>query len=84
MEPCMSSITFQVIASNSAAFPAGSRVGGYMNDGRLIELAGLEVERITSTLAGSAVLIYTALGYQFTISMEEYQRVNPSESVPSG
>ena len=42
----MSSIAFLVITSNSAAFPAGSRVGGYVNNGSLIELAGLEVERI--------------------------------------
>ena len=80
----MSSIAFLVITSNSAAFPAGSRVGGYVNNGSLIELAGLEVERIASSSRGTAVLIHTALGYQFTISMDEYRRATPNAGIPSG
>lgn len=80
----MSSIAFLVIASNSAAFPAGSRVGGYMSNGRLIELAGLEVEQVSSALKGTAVLIHTALGYQFTVGIDEYQRLNPNEAIPPG
>jgi len=77
----MSSIAFLVIASNSVAFPAGSRVGGYVNNGGLVELAGLEVERITSATIRTAVLIHTALGYQFTVSREEYQRVDPNAEI---
>ena len=80
----MSSIAFLVITSNSAAFPAGSRVGGYVNNEGLIELAGLEVERIASSSQGTAVLINTALGYQFTVSMDEYQQVAPDAGIPSG
>ena len=80
----MSSIAFLVITSNSAAFPAGSRVDGYVNNGDLIELAGLEVERITSSSKGRAVLIHTALGYQFTVSLDEYQRVTPGAGILLG
>ena len=79
----MHSITFLVITSNSAAFPAGSRVGGYINYRGLTELAGLEVERITSVSMGAAVLIQTALGYQFTVGMNEYRQVAPYEDIPS-
>ena len=79
----MSSVTFLVITSNSAAFPAGSRVDGYTNNRGLTELAGLEVERITSVSMGAAVLIQTALGYQFTVGMHEYRQVAPYEEIPS-
>lgn len=80
----MTSIAFLVIASNSAAFPAGSQVGGYVSNSGLIELAGLEIERITSASMGRAVLIHTALGYQFTVSMEEYRRAAPGAGIPPG
>jgi hypothetical protein len=80
----MGSITLLVITSNSAEFPAGSQVGGYVNDRGLIELAGLEVERITCASMGIAVLIHTALGYHFTVSMDEYQRVTPGAEMPTG
>jgi hypothetical protein len=78
----MSSITFLVLTSNSAAFPAGSQVDGYINYRELTELAGLEVERITSVSRGAAVLIQTALGYQFTVGMNEYRQVAPNEEIP--
>jgi hypothetical protein len=79
----MSTITFLVITSNSAAFPAGSRVDGYADNRGLTELAGLEIERITSVSMGAAVLIQTALGYQFTVNMNEYLQVAPNMEIPS-
>jgi hypothetical protein len=80
----MPSIAFRVIASNSAAFPPGSQVGGYVDSSGLIELAGLEIERISPASMGRAVLIHTALGYQFTVSMDEYQRMAPNAEFPPG
>ena len=68
-------IELLVIDSNSAAFPAGSHVGGYTNNGLLVELAGYEIEDIRYSARRDYVHIATALGYLFTISMAEYQQV---------
>jgi hypothetical protein len=70
-------IELLVIDSNSMDFPAGSRVSGYTNYGVLVELAGHEIENITSSTTSTSVHIHTALGYRFTVHAAEYQRVVP-------
>jgi len=64
-------IELLVVDSNSAQFPPGSQVLGYVNNGVLVELAGYEVERITAST--TSVLVATALGYHFTFTLVDYQ-----------
>jgi hypothetical protein len=65
-------IELLVVDSNSAQFPAGSRIGGYSNNGVLVELAGYEIEGITSS--ATSVHVSTALGYHFTFNLVDYQQ----------
>jgi hypothetical protein len=64
-----------LIASNSEAFPTGSQVWGQETYGQLTTLAGYDVEDVTYFPAGQRVNIRTALGYHFTISTADYDRL---------
>jgi hypothetical protein len=64
-----------LIASNSEAFPAGSRAWAEEAHGRLTILAGYEVEDVTYSRPHRRVDVRTALGYQFTISADDYDRL---------
>ena len=68
-------IELSVTDSNSMEYPAGSRVGGYTNNGLLVEFAGHEIEEIRHSADGNYVQIATALGYHFTARMSEYQQI---------
>jgi hypothetical protein len=59
-----------LLASNSEAFPVGSRVWAEKQDGQMTILAGYEVEAVTYSV--ERVVVGTALGYQFAISTAEY------------
>jgi hypothetical protein len=70
----MSYIRLTVIESNSVEHPAGSRIEGLINNGLLVELAGLAIEEINDTAGRGHVRIHTALGYQFTVNRADYQQ----------
>ena len=71
----MKQTAITLIASNSEAFPVGSQVSGQVEMGVLRTLAGYEVEDITYFRATQRVLVRTELGYQFTISTDDYDRL---------
>jgi hypothetical protein len=71
----MKQITIILIASNSEAFPVGSQVWGQQEQGMLTKLAGYDVEDITYFQSSRHVDVRTALGYQFTISTADYDRL---------
>jgi hypothetical protein len=64
-----------LLNSNNAAFPAGVRVWAIAEHGQLTKLATLEVEDVTYFRAAQRVDVRTALGYQFSISTEDYDRL---------
>jgi hypothetical protein len=64
-----------LIASNSEAFPRGGRVWAEEEQGVLTQLAGLDVEDTTYFGAAQRVDVRTVLGYQFTISTIDYDRL---------
>jgi len=66
-----------LIASNSAAFPAGSRAWAEEDHGHLTKLADLDVEDITYRPSRQHVDVRTAFGYQFSISTADYHRLVP-------
>ena len=64
-----------LIASNSEAFPVGSRAWAEEEHGQLTTLAGYAVEDITYSGLQHRVDVRTALGYQFTISAADYDEL---------
>jgi len=64
-----------IIASNCAAFPAGSRAWMHEENQLLIELAGYSVEDVTYSAIRKRVDVTTALGYQFSISTADYHQL---------
>jgi hypothetical protein len=64
-----------LIASNSEAFPVGGRVWAEEEQGVLTQLAGLDVEDTPYFGAEQRVDVRTVLGYQFTISTIDYDRL---------
>jgi hypothetical protein len=64
-----------IIASNCAAFPPGSHTWARAEIDQLTELAGYPVEDITYSATRKQVEVTTALGYQFTISTDDYHQL---------
>jgi hypothetical protein len=64
-----------LIDSNSAAFPAGSQIWVEEAYRQLTTLADLDVEDVTYCHSTGRVDIRTALGYRFTISTADYDRL---------
>ena len=66
-----------LLDSNHADFPAGKLVWAEAEHRRLTKLAGLEVEQVTYNEFAQCVLVETALGYRFSISTADYDRLVP-------
>ena len=64
-----------LIASNNEAFPIGSRAWAEEANGQLTTFAGYDVEDVTYSRPQQRVDVRTALGYQFTISTEDYDQL---------
>jgi hypothetical protein len=64
-----------IIASNCAAVPPGSRAWAHEEYDQLTELAGYPVEDVTYFATRKRVDVATALGYQFTISTDDYHQL---------
>jgi hypothetical protein len=64
-----------LLASNNEAFPAGSQVWGQEAYGQLTSLAGYDVEDATYFPAAQRVDVRAALGYHFSISTADYDRL---------
>jgi len=73
----MEQMQVTLIASNSEAFPVGSRVWAQQDQGLLTKLAGQEVEDITYFASARRIDVRTALGYHFSISTVDYHRLVP-------
>jgi hypothetical protein len=66
-----------LIASNSEAFPAGSRVWAQQEQSLRTKLADHDVEDITYFPSAQRIDVRTVLGYQFSISTADYHRLVP-------
>jgi hypothetical protein len=64
-----------LLASNSEASPVGDWVWAEEEHGQLTKLADLDVEDVTYFRPAQQVNVRTALGYQFTISTDDYHRL---------
>jgi hypothetical protein len=64
-------------ASNSEAFPVGSKVWLQEEQGLVTNLAGYDVEDITYSGLAHRVDVRTVLGYHFSISTADYHRLLP-------
>jgi hypothetical protein len=73
----MEQMQVTLIASNSEAFPAGSRVWAQQEQGLLTKLADHDVEDITYFPSAQRIDVRTALGYHFSISTVDYHRLVP-------
>ena len=62
-------------ASNNQALPVGSQVWGQEEQGLLTQLAGYDVEDITYFGSAQRVDVRTSLGYHFSISTSDYERL---------
>jgi hypothetical protein len=62
-------------ASNNEEFPVGSQVWGQEEHGLLMQLAGYDVEDVTYFRAAQRVDVRTSLGYHFSISTDDYERL---------
>jgi hypothetical protein len=71
----MKRVEVTITASNCAAFPPGSHAWAREESDQLTELAGYQVEGIIYSLTRNRVEVETALGYQFTISTDDYHRL---------
>ena len=71
----MKQIPMILLASNSEAFPTGSQVWGQEAYGQLTSLAGYDVEDVTYFPAAQRVDVRAVLGYHFTISTADYDRL---------
>jgi hypothetical protein len=69
----MKQLSMILLASNSEMFPVGTRAWAEEAYGQLTTLAGYEVEVIT--YSAQRVSVRTALGYEFTISTADYDRL---------
>jgi hypothetical protein len=64
-----------ILDSNSAESPAGRRVRLEETDGTLTGIAGYVIETVTYSDLERRVYIRTELGYQFTITSDDYHRL---------
>jgi hypothetical protein len=64
-----------VLDSNSSEFSAGRRVRLEASDGALNQIAGYAIETVTYSDLERRVYIRTELGYQFTITADDYHRL---------
>jgi hypothetical protein len=64
-----------ILASNCAAFPAGSRAWGQEEANELTELAEHVTEVVAYVGTTNRVEVRTALGYHFIISTTDYHRL---------
>jgi hypothetical protein len=68
-------LSVTLIDSNSEAFPVGSTAWAEEKQGQMTTLAGYDVEVITYSHPQHRVDVRTTLGYQFTISTDDYDRL---------
>jgi hypothetical protein len=64
-----------LLDSNSAEFSAGRRVRIEEAGGNLSQIAGYSIETVTYSDPERRVYIRTELGYQFTITADDYHRL---------
>jgi hypothetical protein len=64
-----------LLASNNEAFPTGSQVWAQDAHGQLTSLAGYDVEDATYFPAAQRVDVRAVLGYHFSISTADYDRL---------
>jgi hypothetical protein len=62
-----------LLASNSEAFPVGTRAWAEGDHGYMTTLAGYEVEDVTYSI--NRVAVRTALGYLFSINTADYDKL---------
>ena len=64
-----------LLDSNSAEFSIGRRVQIEETGGTLSQIAGYSIETVTYSDLEHRVYIRTELGYQFTITADDYHRL---------
>ncbi|MFL5802476.1 MAG: hypothetical protein ACJ8CR_12145 [Roseiflexaceae bacterium] len=64
-----------LLDSNSAEFSVGRRVRLEEAGGTLSQIAGYSIETVTYSDLERRVYIRTELGYQFTITSDDYHRL---------
>jgi hypothetical protein len=64
-----------LLESNSAEFAVGRRVRIEEAGGNISQIAGYSIETVTYSDREQRVYIRTELGYQFTITADDYHRL---------